>query len=260
MKKHTVFLLAICSILLCSCPLAAHLQSYEYETVTFTLPNWPAALPELQGWTITGNSGTDENREQSLSLPPDAKSFTLHLKKNEPFYVCASPLTCSNGFFKCAGTIYPYSKAVTWSGGYAAVTMKTLKAASGQSYLLRFNWERFINVLEQKQQNQTVTYNPWLLDSSEVLQSIAYHNFTAAKLNTSGTLAIELDFPVFSSYVPENQVQSTEKQTQINIKKGIPQLFMLNDNTCKTGVIICGTSLKNLSMDFISMPIFTEGI
>lgn len=245
---------------LCSCSLATHLQSYEYEAVTFTLPQWPASLPALQGWTIAGDSGTDKTRAQTLSLPPDAKSFTLHLKKNEPFYVCASPQSLAGGFFKCAGTIYPYSSTVTWSGGYAAVTMKTLKAAASQSYLLRFNWERFINVLEQKQQNQSATYNPWLLDSSEVLQAIAYHNFTATKLNNSGTLAFELDFPVFSSYVPQNQGPPDETPAQISIKKGIPSLFMLADSTCKTGVIVCGTSLKNLSMDFISMPIFTEGI
>ena len=244
---------------LCSCSLAEHLQSYEYETVTFSLPQWPQSLPPLQGWSITSDSGKDTMQEQTLVLPASDISFTLRIKKNEPFYVCAQPVTTARNFFKCAGTIYPYSRSITWSSGFAACTMKTLKAAAPQSYLLLFNWERFLQTLEQKQQNAP-SYNPWLLDSGQVLEAIAYHNFTAAKLNTSGTLAIELDFPVFSSYVPENCAETTAIPAQISIKKGIPSLFMLADGSHKTGVIICGTSLKNMSMDIISMPIITEGI
>ncbi len=244
---------------LCSCSLAEHLQSYEYETVTFSLPRRPQSLPPLQSWSITSDSGKDREQEETLLLDAEQSSFTMRIKKNEPFFVCAQPVTTSQGFFKCAGTLYPYRRSITWSAGYAAATMKTLKAAAPQSYLLLFNWERFIQTLEQKQQNAP-SYNPWLLDSSKVLEAIAYHEFTAAKLNNSGTLAIELDFPVFSSYVPANDAPALSLPAQIYIKKGIPSLFMLADGSHKTGVIICGTSLKNLSMDFISMPIFTEGI
>ncbi len=240
---------------LCSCSLVTHLQSYEYETVTFTLPQWPSPLPPLQGWSITSDSGKDSSSEQTLVLPATDTSFTLRIKKNEPFYICAQPLTTAQGFFKCAGTIYPYSKTITWSGGYAACTMKNLKTTAPESYLLLFNWERFITTLEQKQEKSENTYNPWLLDSPQVLEAIAYHDFAATKLNLSGTLALQLDFPVFSSYVPQNLLQGTRI-----IKKGAPQLFLVDDGAYKTGVIICGTTLKKISMDFISMPIFTEEI
>lgn len=267
MRKHTVFLMVLCHTLvwvaiyfavpnsLCSCSLVTHLQSYEHETVTFTLPQWPKSLPPLQGWSISCDSGKDTCREQTLSLTTTDTSFTLRVKKNEPFYICAQPITKTQGFFKCAGTIYPYSKSITWSGGYAACTMKSLKITAPQSYLLRFNWERFITTLQQKQEKSENTYNPWLLDSPQVLEAIAYHNFTATKLNMTATLAIQLDFPVFSSYVPQN----LEQNTRI-IKKGNPELFLIDDGVYKTGVIICGTTLKKISMDVISMPIFTEGI
>lgn len=255
MKKHTVFLWALGSILLGSCSLAAHLQSYEYESITFTLPQWPQSLPPLEGWFITSDSGKDISREQTLELTAADTSFILRVKKNEPFYICAQPVTKAQGFFKCAGTIYPYSQSITWSGGYAAFTMKSLKSTAPQSYLLQFNWERFIKTLEEKQEKSENTYNPWLLDTPAVLEAIAYHNFTATKLNMSQTLALQLDFPVFSSYIPQNLAEGTRI-----IKKGAPQLFLVADSVYKTGVIICGTTLKKISMDFISMPIFTEGI
>lgn len=247
-------------LLLSSCSLAAHLQSYEYESVTFTLPQWPEELPRLQGWNISGNSGRDKNSPQKLTLPPGQKNFTLRLKKNEPFYVFASPMTQVQGFFKDAGTIYPYSKSLSWPAGYAARVMETLKSAAPQSYLLNFNWERFITSLEEKQQKAPGDFNPWLLEWQPLLESIALHNFTATKLNTSSTLSLQLELPLISSYVPQNAALKAGPPVQIILKKGSPNLFMLADGSCKKAVIICASSVKNLSIDLVSMPIFTEGI
>lgn len=224
-------------VALCSCELFA-----KDETVEFELPQWPEYLPELEGWKVQG-----------VRVGPDKTHISLRLPKNQPCCIIATPVT-QNQFFKPAGTIYPYSQKITWSGGYAA-HLFTINPDSGQ-----FNWEKCLETLEQKQES---SYNPWLLDSQEILEGIEYQDFTATKLRLTGTLQIPLDFVVYSSYVPENQAADQENCV-VTVKKGIPELFVLRQSSgsagFEVGIIISAASAKNISLDLISMPIIKEGL
>ena len=229
MRKFNLFLLVVLSalaagIMFCSCQFLA-----KDEKVRFELPEWPENLPELVGWKVQG-----------AAYSPRCKSITLRLPRNEPCCIIATPVT-KKPFFKPAGTIYPYSQKITWSGGYAVKIYNTIPE-HGQ-----FNWEKLLDALEE-------CPNPWLLDSQKVLEGIAFHNFNANKLKLSGAISVQLDFMVYSSYVPENQ--AFLQNNTVTVIKNQPELFALSD----FAVIICASSAKNISLDLVSMPIFKEGL
>ena len=252
MRKIILLLCLIMPLVVGSCALFA-----ADETVEFELPRWPDYLPELEGWQVLG-----------ARVGPGGRYISLRLPKNQPACIIATPIT-KNQFFKPAGTIYPYSQKITWSGGYAAY-LYTIIPDSEQ-----FNWEKLLETLEQKQ-NDALTqqtqapepfYNPWLLDSEQILEGIAYHNFTATKLKSSQTICIPLDFEVLSSYVPENEFFKQKNQTCVTVKKGQPELFTLKyavpepvegQGLHEWGLIISASSTKNISLEVISMPIFKE--
>ena len=250
-------LLLVAGLAFCSCQLFA-----DDELVEFELPQWPEYLPELQGWQVAlrepQGPQTSPQGPQTSPQGQGERHISLRLPKNQPACIIATPIT-QNQFFKPAGTIYPYSQKITWSGGYAA-QLYTIIPDSEQ-----FNWEKLLETLEQKQ-NDALTqqtqapepfYNPWLLDSEQILESIAYHNFTATKLKSSQTICIPLDFEVFSSYVPENEFFKQKNQTCVTVKKGQPELFVLPH---EYAIIISATSTKNISLEVISMPIFKEDL
>ena len=262
MRKIILLLCLIMPLVVGSCTLFA-----ADETVEFELPQWPDYLPELQGWQVA------LREPQGPPTSPQGQGgqhISLRLPKNQPACIIATPIT-QNQFFKPAGTIYPYSQKITWSGGYAAY-LYTIIPDSEQ-----FNWEKLLETLEQKQ-NDALTqqtqapepfYNPWLLDSQEILEGIAYHNFTATKLKSSQTICIPLDFEVFSSYVPENEFFKQKNQTCVTVKKGQPELFILKyavpepvegQGPHEWGLIISASSTKNISLEVISMPIFKEDL
>ena len=276
------------SVTLASCQMIS-----EDEKVVFTLPDWPDYLPELEGWRVQVFTSTAlpiavpepvEGQGPQVDVSSDAKIISLYLNKNRPCCIIASPIT-QNHFFKAAGTIYPYSQEITWSGGYAASLFKT-----SRDYDSSFNWEKLLQTLEEKQaavftqmENQDLEegeleqlpfYNPWLLDSQEILEGIAYHSFSANKLKTSQTFCIELEIPVFSSYVPENEFFCINNQPYVTVKIGQPELFALRYGALRAlrqaqeppqgpqtlAIIISASSAKNISLEFISMPIYIEEI
>ena len=237
MRKFILVLLLVLPGLVCSCELFS-----KDEKVEFELPQWPDYLPELLGWEIA--VGTD-----TVETPPDKRHVAFHLPKNQPCCITATPIT-KVPFFKPAGTIYPYSQKITWSGGFAAHIFNTIPEHE------QFNWEKLLETLESCE-------NPWLLDSQEVLEGIAYHNFTANKLKLSGSINVALDFEVFSSYVPENQV--IQESGTVKVMKNQPELFALavlrepqGPQLFAYAVIISASSSKKISLDLVSMPIFKE--
>lgn len=249
MRKFILLLLVALAANLCSCQLFA-----REETVEFELPEWPGYLPELLGWKLEKN-GVPELAVPELGRRVEgqgshAKSLTLRLDKNVPCSITVTPVT-EVPFFKPAGTIYPYSQKITWSGGYAAKIFNTITESS------QFNWEKLLEKLESCE-------NPWLLDSQEVLEGIAYHNFNANKLKLSGVVTVPLDFGVYSSYVPENQV-FLESGT-ISVIKNQPELFVLRHDEAFIqdsglpvfAIIISASSAKKISLEVVSMPIFKE--
>ena len=123
---------------LCSC------QFFEREeTVEFELPEWPEYLPELLGWKVQVQALRSAVPELVEGQGPreaqgtHSKSITLRLDKNKPCSITATPVT-QNQFFKPAGTIYPYSQKITWSGGYASRLYNTIGGHE------QFNWEKLL--------------------------------------------------------------------------------------------------------------------
>ncbi len=270
----------LCLIVLCGF-LVLTMSSCQFisldETVEFELPQWPEYLPELEKWSVnlSGLADLPEVAEPVEALP-DQKTICFQLPKNRPCCIIARPVIVTQSqFFKSAGTIYPYSKSITWSGGYAANVYNTALDALEQSgysktfineYASSFNWEKLLNTLEEKQQsvfsqieNQeelSPFYNPWLLDTQEVLEGIAYRNFTATKLKLSQAICVELDFDVFSAYVPENDFMRQASLPYVTVKKDVPELFACDS----FGILISASSAKNISLEFISMPIYIKEI
>lgn len=301
MRKYT-FLLTVmlvaavymtATLMLGGCTLleqaAEHLTTPEQQTIQLSLPQWPDYLPELTGWKIELQQA---NGIRTLSAEAD-RPLTVKVPRNKPLCIIAQPIIAQpmveqspeppvqSTFFKCAGALYPYMYSpetealeLTWQGGYAATLMKAIINSGEQAgyskeftrqTVEQFNWERLVEILNENQaQQDTICYNPWLLDRQQVLEGIAWQKFSATKLKLSGALAVELETPVFSSYIPENEwLRAPEQASQYNVtvKKDGQALFALDDGTFTTGVLIYGTSLKNISLEFISLPIYIiEGL
>lgn len=289
--RHTVFwLLVYCFIplVLSSCAVYEYLSDMEHEKLEVILPDWPQPLPELDSWYVKIISA-DSLGELEYTFPPGQKSFVHQVQKNQPLSICAFPVIkeiknqdSSRFYFKCAGMIYPcecteikpgfVQTTLTWSGGYASWIMNTLitgAAESGYSkaaikdYIEQYNWNRLLKALQEKEeesvQEQQAFYNPWLLDSQQVLEGISYQNFTATKLKLTGVFSVNLDFPVLSPYVPENQ--NKNGTTCVSIRKNLVNLFALADEKERNyAILLSGVSEKNISLDLISMPINIEGI
>ena len=247
------------------CFLAASICSCHFtppdQKVDFELPDWPEYLPELKGWKIQVYYGAATDIftvAELVEASPNEKSISLFLNKNRPCSIIAKPITQTN-FFKSAGTIYPYSKSISWSGGYAASLYNTASQAKAS-----FNWEKLLQTLEEKALDEESFYNPWLLDSQQILEGIAYGNFTATKLKVSQTFCLELDFELFSSYVPENVFMRTSERPYVTVKKNQPEIFALGQSSESTSfeyaLLISASSEKNISLEFISMPIYIEEI
>lgn len=264
------------------CSIQSTLEELEYEQVELVLAQWPGELPNLLYWRVqmyAPNEGIFYNTE----LPPQSTGEKLRVKKNSPFYVCAFPVTGDSQkpqqFFKCAGAVYPWECSgvdgqiqLSWTSGYVAYLMRSLiKAAEASGYrgpyvsqyIGSFNWLKLIQVLEQKQQEALEAedfYNPWHLDTQQVLEAIAYENFTAVKLKMSGVFSMELEFPVYSSYVPENEFCGPAgffEKGVVTVPKNRISLFALSQNMA---LMIYGDCEKKVSLEFISMPIYIEGI
>lgn len=195
-------------------------------------------------------------------------------------------------FFKCAGAIYPQNYEVvknkgkfwqgkkgsinlTWENGFSAQLMQTLYNSAGQNgydeeniqnFIACFNWKKLQQYIQTQIENQTETqatfYNPWLLDMQTVLEKIAMQGFTATALNLKNTFQISLEeklyrensgnsVAVMSSFVPENLF--IQKYGTISLAKDKTSLFSL-DNLY--GVIFTGTSAKNVSIEYVFLPIF----
>ena len=251
MRKFIFVLLLVLPLALCSCQIFA-----REETVEFELPAWPDYLPPLEGWTLI-----QDGLSEPVTVQASARIITLKLDKNKPCSISLAPLS-QNNFFKPAGTIYPYSQKLSWSGGYAVQLFRLLQKAADLDITASFNWEKLMENLEQKEadsleQDSSPFYNPWLLDSQEALEAIAYHNFTANKIKLSNSLSIPLDFKVYSSYVPENELSLQQKGSCVSVRMGQPEIFALCDSCY---LIISATSAKNISLDLVSMPIFKEGL
>ena len=283
-----IMILLALSFLLFACE---HSELFcEEDDVRFILPKWPpeygdqSLYPELTGWLIT----TKELGNQLVN--PDVQEIEFSVRKNSPFYLMAQTVTQSSQgestFFHCAGGLYPYCYEkdgksvakqegfvnVTWEQGFCAYIMDSMflsansfygsgeyEKSAYENYLASFNWKKLVTTIQSKTSIATeeapeVFYNPWHTDLSAIKQGIAYKNFSANLLNQKNCFSLVLENnKVLSSYIPENEI--IHNSLQVSFKKDEENYFSVNN---QYQMIIRGSSAKNLSTDYIFLPIIKK--
>ena len=233
-----------------------------------------------------------KNKTLSITATP----ITLNKNNQPvEFFKCAGAIYPQNyEVVKNKGKFWQDNKGnvqVSWENGFSAQLMQTLYDSAAQSsydeqmiqdFIARFNWKKLQQYIQaqidsfeenmqtemhmQTNENTQATslpmfYNPWLLDMQTVLEKIAMQGFTATALNLKSTFQISLEdkidcesselIAVMSSFVPENQI--IQRYGTISLAKDKASLFSL-DNLY--GVIFTGTSAKNVSIEYVFLPIF----
>lgn len=258
----------------------------QEESITLELPQWPPQddyhdlYPELSRWLV---KTTSAGSKSSFYVLPTTATLTITVEKNAPFCATFHPLTITAApchkaevsYFHPAGLIYPYNKNITWSQGYLATCMETIFASKENTgtasshindFLSQFNWKKAQETIDKKiyttGSQDTIFYNPWLLDTSRFLENLCYNNFKTSFLNISGCYTYNLDFlfpnhemEILSSFIPENSYLRT--RSQISIKKDTPTL--LSDGKIYAA-IIKAQSAKKVSKEIIYLPIYITDI
>lgn len=233
-----------------------------------------------------------KNKPLSITATP----ITLNKNNQPvEFFKCAGAIYPQNyKVVKNKGKFWQGNKGnvqMSWENGFSAQLMQTLYDSAAQSsydeqmiqdFIARYNWKKMqqyiqgqIDSFEENMQaemniqtnaNTQATslplfYNPWLLDMQTVLEKIAMQGFTATALNLKNSFQISLEDKIYcessesiaamSSFVPENQI--IQKYGTISLAKDKASLFSL-DNLY--GAIFTGTSAKNVSIEYVFLPIF----
>lgn len=254
--------------------------------------------PELKSWKIIAKNQPVQkigNDVQSLdfSVEKNEPFYVIALpctKLDEK--VLDENYECS--FFYGAGGIYPYSAVfengsktveITWEQGFSATIMdKVYISASNfysyqecDSYLIRFNWKKMIDSIQKKMSDsfedyseninspekieKLVFYNPWNLDSQELIKGITGNAFSATLLNQKncfsviGTKENQLKNEYLSPFIPENQIICD--YSSFSLKKNDENNFSVYN---LYQMIIRGSSAKNLSIEYIFLPINKEDL
>ena len=268
-----VIILCLAPGLACLCGCRLFTDSPAEESLTITLPVWPpedslsSSYPPLSRWHIIIATGEEE---QSFYTTDAQVSFSS--RKNRPFCLLAWPLTLlDNGkecsYFMPAGYLYTQdSREADWKQGFLAYIMKRL-FSEGLSqnlspveveYLIStFNWKKAQDAIDNKiSQSDKLFYNPWLLSKSKLLEGISSQGFKASLLNLNGSIALEAPAPnLLSSFIPENSFLACKNQ--FTILKNTP--LLIGDGH-KYGIFITYKSAKNMSLEFIYLPIYIEDI
>ena len=133
-----------------------------------------------------------------------------------------------------------------------------------ENYITFFNWKKLVTTIRSKAtiapnvEAQEVFYNPWHTDLSVIKQGIAYKDFSATLLNQKNCFSVVLqDYgtneSVLSPYIPENEM--IHNFSQFSLKKNEENYFSVNN---QYQMIIRGSSAKNLSIEYIFLPIIIE--
>lgn len=228
--------------------------------------------PPLSRWLINASSST-----QTYTFFTTDPYITFVLQKNEPFCLTAKPITLlTNGsetsYFKEAGIIYPYAAknadntvSIKWEQGFLADNMQKIIASKMETGVSDEHLSTFLNSFNWKKAQEAIDKsdcNPWLIDSSRLLDNLCYGNFKSTFLNTTGcyqfdikTLFPDNELKILSSYIPENS--RIIENNEITLKKGIENF--LSDGSF-LGARITVYSAKKVSVEYIYMPIFIEDI
>ena len=262
MKKiYFLFMAVACaSVFFDSC------STGEYtDEVSFYFPQYEASdfaggdFPYLTGWNVVSVCGDERIHK---TVPAQEKAVSFILERNAPCAVLAFPVILCAGreieFFKPAGCIYPEQRSLSFLHGFSASVLDEFYSHSilsgtspekAVSYARRFNWKKFISVIEQKNDfpSPELLYNPWLLEKSSVLEGIAAGSFSATYLGMKNVRAVSeaeirtaiekkslileknfnvpsgADFALFSKYFPFN---ITGGEKSFTVKYGVQEEFL----------------------------------
>ncbi len=272
-------LLTLNLTLLGSCSLSS--AAAAEESICISLPVWPPQdslkedYPQLSRWHIVVSSAKEE-----VSFYTCESTVVIQTKKNRPFCLLAQPVTLlfdnnECAYFKPAGFLYPAENKLTsaacatWEQGFLANIMKTLFSEGRAEalspveieYLVSiFNWKKAEESIEKKiSQSDKLFYNPWLLNPGPLLEGISSQSFKSTLLNATSCTGLEAanlpEISYLSSFIPENNFFATKNQ--FTIQKNSP--LLLGDGK-KMGIFITFKSSKNISLEFIYLPIYIEDI
>lgn len=262
MKKiYFLFMAAACALVFFdSCS-----TGEDADEISFYFPQYEASdfaggdFPYLTGWNVVSVCGDERIHK---TVPAQEKAVSFILERNAPCAVLAFPLILCAGketeFFKPAGCIYPEQRSLSFLHGFSASVLDefyshaVLSGTSPEkavSYARRFNWKKFISVIEQKNNfpSPELLYNPWLLEKSSVLEGIAAGSFSATYLVMKNVRSVseseirtaiekkrlfleknfnvppDADFAFFSSYCPFN---NQEGEKSFTVKYGVQEEFL----------------------------------
>lgn len=204
--KNFLFLFSILffCLLQTDCSIEENFPFQNKEYVSFSLPQWPPEglkekeIPALVSWNVII---TKTDSQECFSIPGTQKSLKISAQKNEPFSILAEPVLLLKEknrtftFFYPAGTVYPFSKQITWNHGFTAeILSRTIKLALQENspretkiFLKYFNWSRLCQTVDQKISGNE---NPWNYNISNIVSSILKENFSLTSLKTRNTVTV----------------------------------------------------------------------
>ncbi len=281
MKNLFIFSVLIITLFLPLCSCSQALDAAAEESICISLPSWPPqdalaeSYPQLTRWHIT-----IANAREEKSFYTSENTVLIHTKKNRPFCLLAQPLTLlfdnkECAYFQPAGYLYPAENMLTsascasWEQGFIAHIMKTvfsegraesLSPVEAEYLVSIFNWKKAQQSIEKKlSQDDKFFYNPWLIPQRPLLEGITTQSFKTSLLNTTGSVSLETSnlpaISYLSTFIPENQFLAA--RNQITVIKNVP--LLLGDGK-KSGIFITYKSTKNISLEFIYLPIYIEDI
>lgn len=187
----------------------------------------------------------------------NCKKFSVELEKNIPTAILCTPLFVfdknsesneKKEFFNSAGTIYPYSNNLKWNQGFSGKIFKNLiirsksknSESSVKSFLLYFNWQKFMNVIEEK--SKIENYNPFFCDSEKIVTSIMNKKFSSIYLNMKEVKTVDKseicidskeDVKIFSKYIPEIDFNfgKTNENQKFCVKNNQISTFLAQNNS-----------------------------
>lgn len=282
--KTFILHLLICMQILTACITAGacklNADAPAEESLELSLPQWPPqdsfteAYPPLSRWQIQFTGAEEQN-----SFFTTDSTVRVQVKKNRPFCIIAQPVTFTSDsnectYFKPAGYLYTEaSHKITWEQGYLAGIMKKLfreglaeynSPVDVEYYAGTFNWKKAQETIDKKINSSSLFYNPWLLSDTVVLEGISSRSFKASLLNSTGCTALPAstltsnlpsDYIFLSSFIPENFSLSEKKQ--FTVMKNSP--IIIGDGS-NSGYFVTYKSSKNISLEFIYLPIYIEDI
>lgn len=286
MRKKSIYgsIIFLCLFIIEGCHHFVEIS--DEESIQIELPIWPpenscnSNYPDLYCWKII-----IDKPEKSQTFYTSTQAIFISCHKNEPVCITCYPLTKTinnepTNYFYPAGFIYPYSSFdkntghATWEQGYICEIMHRIinsKKETGVSiehlreFLKSYNWKKMQEYIEKKIQESkedatSVFFNPWLIDSQRLLDNLCYGNFKSAMLNITGiyTFTIEELFQhnkIISPFIPENEY--LYEKNSISLPKN--RHYFISDGF-KDGFVLTSKSAKNVSKEYIYMPIYIEDI